>query len=91
MTTNDMTTWKEQILDEMDIVGETFQDVVSCTLTEEQLLKKFDCSFGGQEGLAFTLWTSYRVYFPVVYDGAEWVRLVSRDPNGKPTEHVGGQ
>ena len=91
MLADDLTTWKEQILKEMKIVGETFQDVVSCTLTEEQLLKEFDCSFGASQGLSFTLWTSNRVYFPVVYDGAEWVRSVSRNPNGKPTEHVGGQ
>jgi hypothetical protein len=84
-----MTTWKEQILREMKIVGETFQDVVSCTLPDKLLLKEFDRSFGRQEGLAFTLWTSNRVYFPVVYDGAEWVRSVSRNPDGKPTEHVG--
>jgi hypothetical protein len=91
MTTNDMTTWKEQILNEMKYLGETFQDVVSCTLTEEQLLKEFDPGFGGQEGLSFTLWTSNRVYFPVVYDGAEWVCSVSRNPDGKPTQHVGGE
>jgi hypothetical protein len=85
-----MTTWKEQILDEMNVVGETFQDVVSCTLTDEELLKKFNRGFGSKEGLAFTLWTSNRVYFPVVYDGAEWVQSVSRNPDGKPTDHVGG-
>ena len=91
MLTDDMTTWKEQILHEMKIVGETFQDVVSCTLTDEQLLKEFDSGFGSSQGLAFTLWTSNRVYFPAVWDGAEWVRSVSRNPDGKPTEHVGGQ
>jgi hypothetical protein len=89
-----MTTWKEQILKEMDKVGETFQGVVSCTLTDKELLKEFDCcsyrSYGPREGLAFTLWTSNRVYFPVVYDGAEWVESVSRNPDGKPTDHVGG-
>ena len=91
MLTDDMTTWKEQILHEMKIVGETFQDVVSSTLTDEQLLKEFDSSYGHSQGLAFTLWTSNRVYFPVVYDGAEWVESVSRNPDGKPTHHVGGQ
>jgi hypothetical protein len=87
-----MTTWKEQILKEMDKVGETFQDVVSCTLTDKELLKEFDCCnyCGPGEGLAFTLWTSNRVYFPVACDGAEWVESVSRNPDGKPTDHVGG-
>jgi hypothetical protein len=93
MLTNDrvMTTWKEQILKEMKNVGETFQDVVFCTLTDEQLLKEFYSGYGLSQGLAFTLWTSNRVYFPAVYDGAEWVCSVSRNPDGKPTEHVGGQ
>ncbi len=84
-----MTTWKEQILDAMKGVGETFQDVVSCTLTDEELLKRFDPSWGGIKGLSFTLWTSNRVYFPVVYDGREWVESVSRNPDGKSTGHVG--
>ena len=86
-----MTTWKDQILEEMRFVGETFDDVVSCTLTDEELLKEFDGGFGGSQGLAFTLWTADRVYFPAVYDGAEWVSSVSRNPDGKPTRHVGGQ
>lgn len=86
-----MTTWEEQILKEMKNVGETFQDLVSCTLSNRELLKEFDSGFGGSEGLAFTLWTSNRVYFPVVYDGAEWVSSVSRNPDGKPTCHVGGE
>lgn len=86
-----MTTWKDQILEEMSMVGETFQDVVSCTLTDEDLLKEFDDGYGGSQGLAFTLWTADRVYFPAVYDGAEWACSVSRNPDGKPTRHVGGE
>lgn len=86
-----ITTWKDQILEEMSMVGETFQDVVSCTLTDEELLKEFDDGFGSSQGLAFTLWTANRVYFPVVCFGAEWVSSASRNPDGKPTQHVGGQ
>ena len=59
-------------------------------LTEE-LLKEFDGGFGCSEGEPFTLWTTNRVYFPVVYDGAEWCASVSRNPDGKPTYHIGGQ
>lgn len=85
-----MTTWKDKILEEMSMVGETFQDVVSCTLTDEELLEEFDAGFIGLQGLAFTLWTTDRVYFPVACDGVEWVCSVSRNPDGKPTQHVGG-
>ena len=45
----------------------------------------------GSEGKPFTIWTANTVYFPVVYDGAEWVGSVSRNPDGKPTDHQGGE
>lgn len=30
------------------------------------------------------------VYFPLCYDGSEWVGSVSRNPNGVSTMHLGG-
>jgi len=63
--------------------------IVSCTLTDEQLDVEFDSSFGWVYGEPFTLWTEKRVYFPVCYDGAEWVGSVSRDPDGVSTDHMG--
>jgi hypothetical protein len=86
----DMTNWKQFIQLEMKLHSETFDDVVDCTLTEEELMAEFDCGYGDSEGKPFTLWTTNRVYFPVVYDGAEWVESVSRNPDGKPTYHFGG-
>lgn len=84
------TNWKEMIESEMKCHQETFEDVVECTLSEEQLVKNFDCGYGGTEGEPFTVWTANRVYFPICYDGAEWVESVSRNPDGKPTTHFGG-
>lgn len=69
--------------------NDSWDNVVSCTLTEEELRKSFDSGYGGPEGKPFTLWTETRVYFPVVYDGAEWVGSVSRNPDGNLTEHIG--
>ena len=86
-----MTNWKEQIKYEMKQYDETFEDVVSCTLTDEELLEEYYEGYGTSEGKPFTLWTKNRVYFPVVYDGAEWCGSVSRNPDGKPTSHIGGQ
>ena len=86
-----MTNWKECIEGEMKLHNETFDDVVECTLTKEELMVEFDSGFGGSEGAPFTLWTTNRTYFPVVYDGAEWVGSVSRNPDGKPTYHLGGE
>ena len=86
-----MDNWKNLIKYEMQEQGETFDDVVECTLTEQQLLVEFDSGYGSSRGEPFTLWTTNRVYFPVVYDGAEWVESVSRNPDGKPTHHFGAQ
>jgi hypothetical protein len=82
--------WREQIIEAMELRGETFSDIVSITLTDDELDEKFDSGFGSMEGKPFTAWTNNTVYFPLVYDGAEWVGSVSRNPDGKPTEHQGG-
>ena len=89
MTDNE--SWREMITVAMNAHGETWKDIVEITLTAVQLDKKFDAGFGGSEGEPFTAWTKNRVYFPAVYDGSEWADSVPRNPNGEPTEHVGGQ
>jgi hypothetical protein len=85
-----MSTWKALITEELQLQGESWDDIVSITLTEDELNKGFDDSFGIAEGKPFTAWTARRVYFPVCYDGSEWVESVSRDPDGQPTNHCGG-
>ena len=90
MTNTANVNWKELIQYEMNYHDETFDDFVECTLTEEELMVYFDCSYGGYEGKPFTLWTTNRVYFPEGYDGSDGVRSVSRNPDGTPTYHVGG-
>lgn len=85
-----MKTWKKLLTEELEFNGETFDDIESITLTEEQLLKSFDSGYGVPEGEPFTAWTAKHVYFPVQYDGSEWVTSVSRHPDGKPTGHIGG-
>ena len=82
--------WKSLIILDMTRYDDSWDNVVSCTLTEEELCKKFDDGYGSHEGKPFTLWTKTRVYFPLVYDGAEWVGSVSREPDGIPTTHFGG-
>jgi hypothetical protein len=85
------TTWKKEIESEMSEFNESFNDVVSCTMTEEEINREFDCDYGsGTEGIAFTAWTNNRVYFPVRYDGHEWCDSVSRIPDGIPNIHKGG-
>jgi hypothetical protein len=66
-----METWKQLIEIAMREHSESWNDVESCTLTEEELNVPFDIGYGQSEGSPFTLWTKSRVYFPAVYDGAE--------------------
>lgn len=87
---DERTTWRKEITEELQSHNENWDDVVSCTLTNEQLDKTFYSGYGGNEGDPFTVWTVNRVYFPVCYDGAEWVGSVSRHPDGHPTKHQGG-
>lgn len=86
-----MANWKTMLTEELQENGESWDDVESNTMTEEQMEKCFDNGYGGSEGIPFTVWTKNKVYFPVVYDGAEWVGSISRNPDGKPTSHHGGE
>ena len=84
-----MTTWRKEIAKAMERVGDrTF--VVESTLSLKEGDTEFDDGYGGTEGVPFTLWTEDRVYFPVQYDGSEWVASVPRFPCDEKTEHVGG-
>lgn len=85
-----MSSWVKHISIEMDCQGETWEDVESITLSEEELHREFDSGYGGEEGEPFTIWTKKRVYFPTTYDGSEWCSSVSRNPDGVPTRHIGG-
>lgn len=86
-----ITTWRQQLDEAFKETGESWADIEATTLTDATLDRKFDDGYGGSEGVPFTVWTKNRVYFPVVYDGAEWVGSVSRNPDGHPTNHLGGE
>ena len=81
-----MPTWRKLIA---AAAGE--DRIIFCTLSDSELDVKFDDGFGGHEGQPFTAWSEQRVYFPAVYDGAEWVSSVPRNPCNEPTEHVGSE
>ncbi len=49
-----------------------------------------DTGHGGEQGQPFTVWTERRVYFPLCYDGAEWVGSAPRDPCDEALRHQGG-
>jgi len=85
-----MTTWRTLLIDAMASHEETMLDIVSSTMTAEQMDVEFDNGYGTEEGIPFTVWTHNRVYFPICYDGAEWVGSASRATDGVPTRHMGG-
>ncbi len=84
-----MATWRDLITKEMTLAGESWADVVSMTLTQAQLDTEFNDGLGCPEGIPFALWTHDRVYFPGQTEGAEYVGSASRNPDGKPIQHVG--
>ena len=86
-----MDTWRILINEQLQINGETFKDIVSITLSEEDLDKEFDSGYGAAEGKSFTAWTEKYVYFPAVYYGSEWVESIRRNPCDEDTPHIGGQ
>lgn len=86
-----MVSWRKLISNAMTARGESFTDAIHWTPRDLDFDKKFDNGYGGSEGVPFTLWTHGRVYFPVVYDGAEWVESVPRHPCDEATPHLGGQ
>ena len=82
--------WKNDLKRAMKERGENLKDIVAGTMSESEMMEEFDCSYGVVEGCSFTVWTENTVYFPICYDGSEWVGSVSRNPDGKPTKHQGG-
>ncbi len=85
------TTWRKELTEALAENKEGWGDVEANTMTASDMDTEFYSGYGGSEGCAFTVWTKHFVYFPVVYDGSEWVGCVSRNPDGKPTQHQGGQ
>ena len=81
-----MVTWKELIDDVLN--GDK---LIANTLSDEEMLVEFDDDYGGSKGKPFTAWSENYVYFPVVYDGAEWVGRVPRNPCNEASEHHGGE
>lgn len=85
-----MANWKEFLEEEFLERGDDFNKMIT-TLTDEELTKDFDCGYGGSEGVPFTAWGENYVYFPVVYDGLEWVGSAPRNPNNEITSHIGSE
>ena len=97
-----MATWRELISEEAKRVGDnTVIETVAMAgrppgvyKHEDPLDVEFDDGVGLSEGRPFFAWSANRVYFPVVYDGSEWVGSVPRNPDPDSLEeptHFGGE
>ena len=100
---SDEITWREEITREMKRRGDDWKHMVYLTAsanpnnddpleddTPPSIDRTFDSGYGGTRGDHVTVWTTRFVYFPVCYDGAEWVGSVHRDPVQVANAHVGG-
>lgn len=83
-------TWREKLQKVFEYTKDNFSNIVT-TLSQDELDETFDDGWGGSEGAPFTAWSENYVYFPVVYDGSEWIGWVPRNPCDKKTAHVGGE
>ena len=84
-----MGNWYEMLKEVFAENGENFEEI-KCTLSEAELKVNFDTGYGGTEGQPFTAWGKNYVYFPICYDGAEWVGSAPRNPCDISLEHQGG-
>jgi hypothetical protein len=83
------TTWRKEF--EASRHDDDASAVVSVAPDEDALDIPFDPGYGGSEGPDVLIWTERRVYFPVVYDGSEWLASAPRNPQAEGQSHVGGQ
>jgi hypothetical protein len=82
--------WKEMLIEAFKETGDNF-DNLKTTLSKEELETYFDSGYGCSQGEPFTAWGDNYVYFPVVYDGSEWIGFAPRNVCDIKTEHWGGQ
>ena len=65
---------------------------IGCAVEQARLHLDYDfyAGYGSAQGPSFTAWTETKVYFPVQYDGSEWIGIVDRQPCCETTHHIGG-
>jgi hypothetical protein len=84
-----MANWEQKLKEAFESNKEDFSQMV-CTLSKEERLIEFDDGWGGAEGAPFTAWGDKYVYFPICYDGSEWVGCAPRNPCNEAMSHQGG-
>ena len=88
------TTWNKvlaELLAESERVGEPDVIIAKAPADEKVWDQEFSDGYGTSEGAPVLAWSEEWVYFPVVYDGAEWLERAPRHPRATGQDHVGGQ
>jgi hypothetical protein len=83
-----MTTWRKALASEMEDNSDR-GPVIAYAPDEAAFDVEFDGGYGGPEGPEVLAWTDQWVYFPVCYDGAEWIGSAPRNPREAGQSHVG--
>lgn len=84
-----VTTWREGLRTAMSAVGDV-GPVVAYAPNETVFDEPFDAGYGSTHGRAVLAWTESHVYFPVEYDGSEWLGSAPRNPTAEGQSHEGG-
>ena len=82
--------WHRELAEEMREQGDA-GPVLAYAPTEAAFDVEFDGGYGLATGPHVLAWTDARVYFPVVYDGAEWMGSAPRNPQAEGQGHVGSE
>jgi hypothetical protein len=83
------TTWRQLLVEEMQDRGDP-GPVIAYAPDGQAFDVVFYAGYGLPEGPSVLAWTDTYVYFPVQYDGAEWLGSVPRHPVKQGQYHVGG-
>ena len=84
-----MATWKELFQDAFVQTKDKWDDLKT-TFKNGEENTDFNPGYGRENGCHFTAWSKDYVYFPICYDGSEWVGHVARNPCDIKHEHQGG-
>ena len=90
MKNDELESWYDMISVVMENKKDSWDNMLKCTISQEELHREFDSGYGGEHGTPFLLWTKNRVYFAICYDGSEWVESVPRKPCDEEIRHFGG-
>lgn len=84
-----LVTWAKALEEARTLQGDNSDLVARAPDDEAVWSREFDDDYGGRKVRPVLAWTVDRVYFPVVYDGAEWLDSAPRHPIADGEGHVG--